>query len=236
MSVSKTRMLALVQDLAAKEIAAALADSPDLIDHRDKQGRNWLHLCCGLNPKGRKLSATKRGKTAAVLLDVGLDIEREAFREGQWRATPLWYAIARGQCLPTARFLLARGATPDHCLWAAAYLENVPAIELLAGHGAEIDPVHDGQTPFLHAIQWSRFRSAKALLGLGADPDFQDDKGRTALHYMLKKDSALPHFRMLLASGARGDIPDATGATAAEILGRKRTPALRDLATRLPRA
>jgi hypothetical protein len=226
-------MLELIKSLRAKEVEAGLAEKPELLAFRDKKGRNWLHLCCGVNPRTKKLRAADRVKTAGVLLDAGLEVDLEAFREGEWKATPLWYAIARGESLPLAKFLLERGADPNHCLWAAAFRENVAAIALLVAHGAEIDPVQEGHTPFLGAVQWSRFRAAKALLELGANPDYQDASGMTALHYMLKKGSDERHFRMLIRHGASGDIPNADGATAAEIMRRKRAPVFRKMAAQL---
>lgn len=224
-------MLRLVEELRSKEIEAALAESPTLLEVRDAKGRNWLHVCCGLNPKGRKLPAMARIRTARVLLDRGIDIDREAFREGKWKATPLWYAVARGRCLPLARFLLERGADPEHCLWGASFHDDAAAIRLLVGYGAQIDPVQEGQTPFLGAIQWSRFRAAAALLAAGADPDFRDAKGMTGLHYLLRKGSEPHHIRLLVRHGARGDIPDASGRTAQEVLRCKRAPAFKRLAT-----
>ena len=150
--ISKTRMLALIKDLRAKEVEAGLAEKPDLLAVRDKRGRNWLHLCCGVNPKARSLKPADGVKTAQVLLDAGLELNFEAFREGEWKATPLWYAIARGENLSLAVFLLERGADPNHCLWAAAGRENVAAVKLLVAHGAEIDAVAEGHTPFLGAV------------------------------------------------------------------------------------
>jgi len=226
-------MLALVQQMRWKEIEAGLGDQPELLAHRDEKGRNWLHLCCGANPKATKLRPADRVETARALLEAGLDIDGEAFREGEWKATPLWYAIARGHCLPVAKLLLERGADPNHCLWAAAFRDDVAAIELLAAHGAEIDPVQEGHTPFLGAVQSSHFLAAEALLKLGASVDYQDAVGMTALHYMLKKGSDERHFRMLIRYGAQGDIPNADGATAAEIMGRKRAPAFRKMAAQL---
>ena len=233
--ISKTRMLELIKGLRAKEVVAGLAEKPELLAFRDEKGRNWLHLCCGVKPRAKKLKPADRVKTARVLLDAGLDLDLEAFREGEWKATPLWYAIARGESLPLAKFLLERGADPNHCLWAAAFNENVAAIALLVAHGAEIDAVQEGHTPFLGAVQWSRFRGAKALLEVGANPDYQDASGMTALHYRLKKGSDERHFRMLIRQGASGDIPNADGATATEIMGRKRSPVFRKLAAQLSR-
>lgn len=231
---SKTSMTQAIKRLDWREAKAALAASPGLLEVRDAKGRGWLHLCCGVDPEQRGLKPSAAVKTADVLLEAGLDIDREAFREGSWKATPLWYAVARGRNRSLVRHLLRRGADPEHCLWAAAYLDDVATIKLLIGAGARVDPVTEGHTPFLAAVQWSHFRAAEALLGAGADADFRDAKGMTALHYMLKKGSEARHFRTLLRHGARADIPDGQGRTAAEILGRKRSPGFRDLARRLP--
>jgi hypothetical protein len=170
---------------------------------------------------------------ADVLLDAGLDVNEAAFREGNWKATPLWYAVARGENLTLAQHLLERGSDPNQCLWAAAHRDDVAAIELLLGAGADVDPVTEDETPFLAAVKTSHFRAAEALLDHGADADFQDSRGRTALHYMLRKASAKRHFRMIVGHGARGDLPDREGTTAAEAMSRKRAPGLRKLAAQL---
>ncbi|MBW2416713.1 MAG: ankyrin repeat domain-containing protein [Deltaproteobacteria bacterium] len=231
--ISKTRMLGLVKGWQSKEIAAGLDENPALLDVRDSKGRNWLHVCCGVNPKTRQLRPSHGLATAQVLLDAGLDLDREAFREGAWQATPLWYATARGENLKMATLLLGLGADPNHCLWSAGFRDDVAAIKLLVAHGAEIDPVAEGHTPFLGAVQWSKFRAARALLELGANPDYRDAHGMTALHYMLKKGSDPTHVRMVVRYGARGDIANADGVTAADIMARKRAPGLRKLAAEL---
>lgn len=233
--VSKTRMLDLVKDFRWKAVEAALSENPALREVRDDKGRNWLHVCCGVNPRARKLRPGDSIKTADVLLRAGLDINQEAFREGTWKATPLWYAVSRGENLALAKHLLARGADPNHCLWAAGFRDDVAAIKLLVGAGATVDALAQDETPFLSAVKWSHFRAAQALLDLGANVDFQDRRGMTALHYMLKKDSDERHLRMIVAHGARGDIPNRDGVTAAQIMGRKRSSALRQLGARLGR-
>lgn len=141
--------------------------------------------------------------------------------------------MARGRNLTLARYLLGRGADPNHCLWAASFRDDVPAIRLLVGAGADVDPVAEDETPFLAAVKTSHFRAAKALLELGADPDFQDSRGMTALHYMLKKGSDERHLRMVASHGARGDIANRDGQTASAILDRKRSASLRRLAAGL---
>jgi hypothetical protein len=230
---SKTRLNRLVRQLDWKQVERALAESPGLLQVRDERRRNWLHLCCSVDPRTRKRGPADSVRTADVLLAAGLDLNREAFREGGWKATPLWYAVARGRNLTLARHLLELGADPDHCLWAAAFRDDVAAIRLLVGAGAEIDAVAEDETPFLGAVKTSHFRAAKLLLDLGADADFQDRHGMTALHYMLRKGSDEKHVRMVVSHGARGDLPDPQGATAAQIMKRKRSPGFRKLAEQL---
>ena len=126
----------------------APGENPDLLSIRDDRGRNWLHLCCGVNPKRAKLRAAHSVKTAEVLLRRGLDINQEAFCEGDWKATPLWFAIARGENLMLADFLLKRGSNPNYCLWAASFVENIEAIRLLVRHGMAVTREVDGETVY----------------------------------------------------------------------------------------
>jgi uncharacterized protein len=117
---SKTRMLSLVKALDWKAIASALADHPALLSYRSPRGENYLHVCCGIDIAKRGLRSADSIKTADVLLKAGLDVNREAFREGEWKATPLWYAIGRGKNIALAKHLLKRGAMPEYCLWESA--------------------------------------------------------------------------------------------------------------------
>ena len=232
--ISKTAVAGLVKQFAWKDVARALDANPKLFKHRDERGRNWLHLCCSIDLSSHpKLEAADSIRLATLLLDRGLGLDTPAFNEGEWQATPLWYAIGRGHNLKLAEFLLKRGCNPNHSLWAAVFSNNLDAIRLLIKYRADIDPGHPDGTPFMGAIKWSCFAAAKVLLELGANVDVQDTKGMTALHYMLGKDSDKEHFRMIVAHGARGDIKNRKGQTAAEIMCRKRDPELREMAARL---
>src|SRR5688572_2521558 len=231
--ISKTRMLDLVKNLKWKDVSRGLSENPALLGLRDERGRNWLHLACGVKVQERGLRTADSLKMAEALLNAGIDINQEAFQEPDFKATPLWYAIAHGQNLKLAEFLLARGSVPHYCMWAAAYNNDAPAIRLLVAHGAEINASAEDATPFLFAIQWSRFDAAEQLLKLGADVNATDSKGTTALHCLLKKGSDKRYVRMLVEYGARGDLRDAKGQTAAEIMSRKRDPDFRKMATNL---
>lgn len=231
--ISKTRLLLLVKDLKWKKVAQGLSDNPALVGVRDNRGRNWLHLACGVKIRERGLRASDSIRTAEVLLKAGIDINQEAFQEPDFKATPLWYAIGHGQNLRLAEFLLKHGSVPHYCLWAAAYNDDAAAIRLLVAHGAAINASAEDATPFLFAIQWSRFAAAEQLLKLGADANAQNSRKMTALHYLLKKGSDKKHVRMLLQYGARGDLKSAKGATAAEIMSRKKDPDFRKMAAQL---
>lgn len=231
--VSKTKMLSLLKTFKWTEVDEALAESPALLDVRDERGRNWLHICCAVSVKGKKLNPEDSVKTAAVLLKRGLGIDEAAFTEGKWQATLLWYAIARGQNLVLAEYLLKHGANPNYCLWAAAFNDDLDALRLLARHGADINDSSVDESPFLGAIKWSHFRAAEELLRLGADVNYQDSHKMTALHYMLKKGSDKKHFAMLLAHGARGDIKNKDGLTASAIMRKKKDPDFPAIADKL---
>jgi len=231
-------MLAMIRLMDCRGVARALEENAELLTYRDPKGRNWLHLCCGVDIGADQRKAADSIKTAEVLVNSGLSINQEAFTEGKWKATPLWFAIARGRNLPLAEYLLKRGANPNYCLWAAAFNRDVPAIRLLVRHGADVndssgDDLAENESPFLGAIKWSHFEAAEVLLKLGADVNYQDRKGMTALHYMLKKGSDKRFFPMLIAHGARGDLRNGQGVCAAELMRKKRDGDFRKMAEQL---
>ncbi len=220
--VSKTSLTESVRGRRVDEVRQGLAARPDLIGHRDTRGRNWLHLACSV--PGTPITM------AELLLTLGLGLDDAAFTEGTWQATPLWFAIARGENFALAEYLLQRGCDPNFCLFAAAWNEDRATIRLLLAHGADIEEGADrGDTPLLGAIGWSKFGPAEELLLAGANPDARDGKGRTALHLMLNKGSAAGHFAMFVKAGARADLPDAEGRTVRALLRRKRDPVWKEI-------
>ena len=218
--MSKARLFQAIKALDVDAVTALLDAQPALTRVIDDRRRNPLHFLCSLpaDPKtsSRSLALARR------LLDAGLDVNAPAFIEGAFRATPLWYAISRGQNLPLARFLLKHGSTPENSLWAAAFANNVEAIDLLVRSGASLDPVTEDETPFLGAIKWSRFTAAERLLRHGANVNFQNSKGVTALHMVLKKNSAPTPVEVLLRLGADPTIRSKDGKSPLDLVAKRR--------------
>jgi hypothetical protein len=111
--ISKTAMVPLVKEFRWKQVRDGLAEKPELIDVRDKRGRTWLHLACAVDLSTGQPSAVRDSiRLAEILLGRGIDINDAAFTEEDFRATPLWYAVAFGKNIALARFLLKRGSDP----------------------------------------------------------------------------------------------------------------------------
>ena len=230
---SKTSLLPRVKAFDWKAVDESLEERTALLTHRDERGRNWLHICCASALDGRDPRPSIR--TADVLLARGIDLHAHAFTEGKWKATPVWFCVAFGRNLKLAEHLLRRGASPHYSLYAAAYNRDTAAVRLLVRYGADIEESSGrGETPLLGAVGWSHFEAAEAMLECGANVNAQNDRGLTAAHLMLKKNSDYEHFALLARYQARFDLADAQGVTAAEIMSRKRDPRFKALAAGSP--
>jgi ankyrin repeat protein len=231
--VSRARLFRSLKALDVGAVAELLAADRALLRAVDDRKRTPLHFLCSLPPA--PAGGDRAARLARLLLDAGADIDAPAFTEGTWHATPLWYAVSRGENVAMARFLLQRGAKPEHCLWAAAFRDNVEVIDLLARHGARIDPVAEDETPFLSAVKTSHFAAAERLLRHGANANFQDSKGRTALHFMLRKDSPPKHVEMVMRHGADPSLRAKDGTRPLDLVARRRDKTYLDLLTRARR-
>jgi hypothetical protein len=237
MKMSKTRMIELVKNFHTEKVSAGFRENPALIKLRDERGRNWLHLCASVDVSQKhQLNPQDSVRVAGTLLGLGIGVNEPAFTEGQWHATPLWYAIARGRNLPLAKFLLKSGSSPAHCLWAASFEEDLGMLKVLIDAGAPLEAVAEGETALLGAVKHNKFKAAAFLLDAGSDPDFQDRRGMTALHYMLKKNSDKEHYQMFVLHRARGDIANSDAKTASGVLMRKRDPEFHRISEQLTTA
>ena len=216
--MSKAAILASVQNLDLPLTTKLLDEKPSLIGVTNRQGLNLLHIAC--SPSGEKAKVSAR--LVDFLLDRGMDIEAAVGRD---RCTPLFFAVARGRNSTLVKLLIRRGANPALApgggLFAAGWWDDVENLRLLIDAGAPIDIVV-GVTPFLASWCWRKFEAAKFLALRGADVNYQDRKGKTALHIGVEKEFDPALLAWLVKHGASPDIDDKAGVSARLKASRKR--------------
>jgi hypothetical protein len=119
-----------------------------------------LHLACAAPPGGKGLGEPNGIKTVRALLAAGADLEAAVPMdpdEGDFRATPLWYAVSRGRNLPLARFLLRRGADASYSLWTVVFQDDAVACRELLKARPRLNLRAHGETPIFCA---ARLRAA----------------------------------------------------------------------------
>lgn len=219
---SKTRLIEAVRALDLESVRDQLDAKPSLLGVTDRQGRNLLHLACGASCADLDLTEAHAARVVNGLLDRGIEIDAPYGRD---KCTALFEAVARARNPTLVRLLIARGANvasaPGGGLFAAGWWDDVENLEILLDHGARIDVVV-GVTPFLASWMWRRFKAAKALALRGANVNYQDKKGRTALHHGVEREYDPALLRWLVEHGASPDIPDREGVTARLRASRKR--------------
>ena len=220
--MSKARIFEAVKTLDLEATKALLEAKPALLTATDRQGRTLLHLACAADCESLRVPEAESARMVNFLLDRGLEID---FPIGRDKVTPLFAAVARGRNPTLVKLLLKRGANvrsaPGGGLFAAAWWNDVENLELLIRAGAQIDIVV-GVTPFLAAWCWGKFDAAKVLALSGANVNYQDSKGRTALLHGVEKEMDPVMLTWLVKHGASPDIADRDGITARLKASRKR--------------
>ena len=182
---SRTSLFAAAVMWDAASVAANLALAPELVKVTDPQGRTALHRACAVKPGGNPQLAEPDGiRTVTTLLKAGAELEREVPMnedEGDFRATPLWYAVARGENLPLVRFLLRRGANASYSLWAAVWRDDDLLCRALLKSKPELDLRAHGETPVFYAARLKRLKTLDLLIKAGGDPSIADFAGRDAV-------------------------------------------------------
>ncbi len=148
-------------------------------------------------------------------------------------STPLLTAVVRFNTA-AASALLEGGAKPDLYgpgeqtpLLVAARLSHTNLIGSLLRHGADIKQVDSEKRTVLHWLVSDNNRYAGGsdreevvgfLVALGANPNAQDKRGMTPLHYAARRDNAA-WIKALIANGADPKAKDLVGQTPAEMVG-----------------
>ena len=216
---------AIIEAVKTLDLAAArrlFEAKPALLTTTDREGRNLLHLASSVSVDDLRLPSRTQIQFVKFLLDRGFDIDLPVGRD---KCTPLFFAVARARNPALVRFLLECGAktsnAPGGGLFAAGWWDDVASLKLLIRAGAPVDVVV-GITPFLASWCWKRFAAAKALTLNGADVNYQDAKGRTALHHGIEKEFDPSLLAWLVKHGASPDILDRQRVTARAKASRKR--------------
>jgi ankyrin repeat protein len=183
-TTSKTALFEAALRWDAAAVKAMLKAAPALATATDPRGRMALHLACAVTPGGKDLNEPNGIKTVSALLAAGADLEAAVPMdedEGDFRATPLWYAVSRGRNLPLARFLLGRGADASYSLWTVVFQDDAVACRELLKAGPRLNLRAHGETPIFYAARLKRLKTLELLIAAGADPSIPDPRGRDAI-------------------------------------------------------
>ena len=183
-SPSKTALFDAARRWDAAAVRTLLAAAPALVRATDPKGRIALHMACAVRPGGKDLGEANGIKTVTALLDAGADLEAEAPMaedEEDFRATPVWFAVARGENLPLVRFLLKRGGDASYALWAAVWRDDDVVCRALLGARPRLNLKAHGETPIFYAARLQRLKTLALLIEAGADPAIPDRRGRDAV-------------------------------------------------------
>ena len=181
---SKTALFKAAKAWDAAAVKAMLTAAPALVTATDPKVRTALHMACAVRPGGKGLGEANGIKTVTALLEAGSDLEAEVPMEEDeedFRATPVWYAVARGENLPLLRFLLKRGADASSSLWAAVWRDDAVVCRELLKTGPPLDLKAHGETPIFYATRLQRLKTLDLLIEAGADPTIADRRGRDAV-------------------------------------------------------
>jgi hypothetical protein len=183
MKPSKTALFDAARRWDAAAVKALLKAAPALATATDPKGRMALHIACAV-PPGPKLGEANGIRTVTALLDAGAPLEAEVpmpQEEGDFRATPVWYAASRGENVPLVKFLLKRGADASYSLWTAVWRDNAPLMRALLAARPRLDLRAHGETPVFYAARLRRLKTLDLLIAAGADPGIPDGRGRDAV-------------------------------------------------------
>jgi ankyrin repeat protein len=101
--------------------------------------------------------------------------------EGDFRATPVWYAYSRGENPPLVRFLIKRGADTSYSLWAAVWRDDDAMCREFLKTNPRLNLRAHGETPIFYAARLQRLKTLKLLIKAGADPRIKDHHERDTL-------------------------------------------------------
>src|SRR5690606_22537749 len=112
-------------------------------------------------------------------------------------------------------------------LFALVYADDLPSAKLVRRHQAQLDEVFDGETPLIYAMRHRRAKFAEWLLREGADANFKDRRGFTALHHAVRRRLPDSTLRALLKHGADTEAVSREGVSVGKLATRAQRALLR---------
>jgi hypothetical protein len=178
---------------------------PKWINWTEEDGKNGLHYLCGVSIAAHSEKAETSLNILKLFLKSGMDINSIHLIKDScdnFPATPVWYAYTRGRNEKIWKYLLDQGANPENCMYAIAWYDDAEAATLFKKHGAGIEGTNKMDSPFFAAYNWKRYKVSEWFLQNGADVNFTDAKGNTALYYAVKRKLKGEQIELLLQFGA----------------------------------
>jgi hypothetical protein len=176
-------------------------------------GTTLLHEACAVDPATVGRSTQDLIAVIDLLLDSGLDVRTPLKLPDGGTLSVAWFC----RIPEVLEYVLERGADPNGCLFAAAYgngdADGIPRMRLLQRFGANLEEVAYDETPLLHALKSRKLQSTRALLELGANVNFADSQGVTALHYAIRQYHEPEVIALLLEHGASPALASKRGVT-----------------------
>ena len=227
-AISKTSFVEALRNWDVSNVAAALDQRPEFVSLLDNAKRTPLHICASRTVLAT-MKSTAAIATVKVLLEAGADIDTvQPIRDdGElFPATALWYSLAWGQHRALASYLLKRKANPNNCMFALVYADDLISAKLVRRYGAKIDEVFAGETPLIYAVRHSRAKFAEWLLKEGANPNFRDRRGLSALHHAVRRRLPVATLQALQKAGADTQAVSKDGVSVAKLATRAQNKVL----------
>jgi len=216
------KFIQAIKSLDRNAVEDLLKKEPKWLTWAEADGKNALHYLGGVVTGDSVEKEAVSLQIAKLLLQNGMDINSvHEIKDGEgcgfFPARPVWYAYTRGRNKPLYTWLLANGANPENCMFAIAWYNDTEAAALFKAHGATIDDVSTGDTPFLAAFNWKRYEVAEWFLNNGANVNARDKQGRTALYYAVKRKLKPELIASLLKYGADSHLKNNEGISAYQL-------------------